>query len=46
MYENAAVFSDVTIHYGGWCGREPLWSQESGLGDQDIFVATRRPELT
>lgn len=35
------LFSDTTIHYGGWCGRPPLWAPESGLGDQDVIVATK-----
>jgi SAM-dependent methyltransferase len=37
----ARLFSDTAIHYGGWCGRPPLWSPQSGLGDQDIVVATK-----
>ena len=35
------LFADTTVHYGGWCGRPPLWSDESGLGDQDVVVATK-----
>lgn len=35
------LFSDTTIHFGGWCGRPPLWAPESGLGDQDVIVATK-----
>jgi SAM-dependent methyltransferase len=29
------------VHYGGWCGRTPFWSRESGLGDQDVVLATK-----
>ncbi|MDQ1570840.1 MAG: hypothetical protein QOF79_1514, partial [Actinomycetota bacterium] len=42
VYDAGRGFSDVTVHYGGWCGRAPFWSAESGLGDQDVLVATRR----
>jgi SAM-dependent methyltransferase len=35
-------FVNPVIHYGGWCGRPALWSENSGLGDQDIVVAHKR----
>jgi SAM-dependent methyltransferase len=35
------LFGHTTIYYGGWCGRPPLWSPESGLGDQDVVLATK-----
>lgn len=35
------LFSDTALRYGGWCGRPPLWAPESGLGDQDVIVATK-----
>jgi SAM-dependent methyltransferase len=41
VYDQGRRFSEVAVHYGGWCGREPFWSHESGLGDQDVVVATR-----
>jgi len=30
----------LDIAYGGWCGRKPLWSEESGPGDQDVVIAS------
>jgi SAM-dependent methyltransferase len=41
LFGTNGLFSAFEIHYGGWCGREPLWSNESGLGDQDLVVAVR-----
>ena len=41
VYAKSVPFAQTTIHYGGWCGRPPLWSEESGPGDQDIVVATK-----
>jgi SAM-dependent methyltransferase len=38
----AAGLGLVRIRYGGWCGREPLWSSDGGAGDQDIVIAGRR----
>jgi SAM-dependent methyltransferase len=40
LYHGKGLFSDLEVHFGGWCGREPLWSPESGLGDQDLVLAT------
>lgn len=37
-----AIGGQGGVLYGGWCGRAPLWSQESGLGDQDVVVAAKR----
>lgn len=31
----------TSVHYGGWCGRAPFWSEKSGLGDQDVVLATK-----
>jgi SAM-dependent methyltransferase len=42
VYARPAAFAEHVIHYGGWCGRRPFWSAESGLGDQDVVVATKR----
>jgi hypothetical protein len=40
------VFEDsgfsTKIHYGGWCGRPPIFAKEFGLGDQDIVLATKQ----
>jgi SAM-dependent methyltransferase len=41
LYEARSLFSDFDIIYGGWCGRKPFWSEESGLGDQDLVLATQ-----
>lgn len=41
LYGAASLFSEVDVIYGGWCGRKPFWSEESGLGDQDLVLATR-----
>jgi ubiquinone/menaquinone biosynthesis C-methylase UbiE len=35
------LFAETTIYYGGWCGREAFWAPESGLGDQDLLIATK-----
>lgn len=41
LYGTQTPFARQAVHYGGWCGRKPLWSQESGLGDQDVVVAVK-----
>jgi SAM-dependent methyltransferase len=41
VYEKCGPFVEPTVYYGGWCGRRPFWSEESGLGDQDVVVATK-----
>jgi ubiquinone/menaquinone biosynthesis C-methylase UbiE len=42
LFEDHGLSTGEGIYYGGWCGREPLWSAQSGLGDQDIVLATKR----
>jgi ubiquinone/menaquinone biosynthesis C-methylase UbiE len=42
LFESSGLSTNEGIHYGGWCGREPLWSAGSGLGDQDIVLAMKR----
>jgi hypothetical protein len=42
LYARRDAFAEPAVHYGGWCGRPPFWSEESGLGDQDVVVATKR----
>lgn len=34
-------FAEPQINLGGWCGREPFWSNWSGPGDQDLVVAVK-----
>jgi len=41
LYKSCGLIAERNIHYGGWCGRAPFWSEESGLGDQDVVVATK-----
>lgn len=41
LYTNCGLIVEDGIYYGGWCGRGPR-SQESGLTDQDLVVATKR----
>jgi SAM-dependent methyltransferase len=42
LFDKRGLFGEKEIYYGGWCGREPFWSKESGLGDQDVVVATKQ----
>jgi len=39
---DAAGLEVVRTYYGGWCGREPLWSPDASSGDQDVVVVSRR----
>jgi SAM-dependent methyltransferase len=41
LFDKRGAFGKRELYYGGWCGREPFWSDESGLGDQDVVVATK-----
>jgi SAM-dependent methyltransferase len=41
VFKRCGTFTDRSIYYGGWCGRPPSWSDASGLGDQDIVLATK-----
>jgi hypothetical protein len=34
-------FEELAVRYAGWCGRAPLWEHHSGLGDQDVVLATK-----
>jgi ubiquinone/menaquinone biosynthesis C-methylase UbiE len=41
-HERNGLTLDEGFRYGGWCGRPPLWGDESGPGDQDVVVGVRR----
>jgi ubiquinone/menaquinone biosynthesis C-methylase UbiE len=41
-HERNGLTLDEGFRYGGWCGRPPLWGDESGPGDQDVVVSMRR----
>jgi SAM-dependent methyltransferase len=41
LYNKNDLLTEGGIYYGGWCGRPPFWSHESGLGDQDVVLATK-----
>ena len=41
-HERHDLMLEDDFRYGGWCGRRPLWGEESGPGDQDIVVSVRR----
>jgi SAM-dependent methyltransferase len=34
-------FMERRIYLGGWCGRPPFWSEESGPGDQDLVLVAK-----
>jgi SAM-dependent methyltransferase len=45
LYAKHDFEDDPALYYGAWSGRTAHWPKDSGLGDQDTFVATKRTSL-
>ncbi len=42
LFERNGLALDEGVHYGGWCGRPPLWEEGNGnLDDQDLLLSTK-----
>jgi ubiquinone/menaquinone biosynthesis C-methylase UbiE len=41
LFRQSGLAAGDDIHYGGWCGRRPLWSDQAGPGDQDVVLARK-----